>query len=69
MYTPVIIALKSFFIVVNTRVCRCSVDNKAAILSYPINAGNWRKNIYCEVNYSKRVFALVVVLCIITLDN
>ena len=27
---------KIFVIVVNTRVCRRSVDNKAAILSYPI---------------------------------
>ena len=37
MYTSVIIALKYIFvIVVNTCVCRRSVDNKAAILSYPI---------------------------------
>ena len=36
MYTSVIIALKYIFvIVVNTCVCRRSVDNKAAILSYP----------------------------------
>ena len=35
MYTSVIIALKYIFvIVVNTCVCRRSVDNKAAILSY-----------------------------------
>ena len=27
---------KIFVIVVNTCVCRCSVDNKALILSYPI---------------------------------
>ena len=37
MYTSVIIALKYIFvIVVNTCVGRRSVDNKAAILSYPI---------------------------------
>ena len=37
MYTSVIIALKYIFvIVVNTCVGRGSVDNKAAILSYPI---------------------------------
>ena len=28
--------MKIFVIVVNTCVCRCSVDNKAVILSYPI---------------------------------
>ena len=34
---------KIFVIVVNTCVCRHSVDNKAAILSYPILVTEWQQ--------------------------